>query len=51
MFEAIFGDKKRFEQAVGLLNDRPDTHAKEIDLADIALQRRELVWLEERVSS
>jgi hypothetical protein len=31
-----------------LLNDRPDAHAKEVDLADIALHRRELAWLEER---
>jgi hypothetical protein len=50
-FEPIVGDRKRFEVASSLLNDRPDAHAKNIDLADIALQRRELTWLEERIDS
>ena len=50
-FESMLGDKTRFEAAMNLLNDRPDAHAKEVDLADIALQRRELTWLEERVSA
>lgn len=50
-FESIIGNKKRFEVAMDLLNDRPDAHAKEIDLADVALQRRELKWLEEKVLS
>lgn len=50
-FESTIGDKKRFEAAMDLLNDRPDAHAKLIDLADIALQRRELTWLEEKVLS
>ncbi|WP_426391477.1 hypothetical protein [Variovorax sp. R-27] len=49
-FEKIFGDKKRFESAIALLNDRPDAHAKPIDAADVALYRRELVWLEERLA-
>jgi hypothetical protein len=34
-----------------LLNDRPDAHAKEVDAADIALYRRELVWIEEKINS
>lgn len=50
-FERIFGDKNRFTEAMKLVNDRPDTHAKNFDLADFALQRRELTWLEERVNS
>ncbi len=33
-----------------LMNDRPDAHAKAIDAADVALYRRELVWLEERLA-
>lgn len=49
-FEKFFGDKRRFEVAMELLNDRPDAHAKPVDVADIALYRRELVWLEERLS-
>lgn len=49
VFEHAIGDKRRFTNAVEVLNDRPDAHAKDIDPADIALQRRELTWLEERI--
>lgn len=49
-FESSLGDKKRFEAAMDLLNDRPDAHAKAIDAADVALYRRELTWLEERLT-
>jgi hypothetical protein len=50
-FEATFGDKKQFQLAMELLNDRPDAHAKEIDAADMALYRRYMDWLEERLFS
>lgn len=50
VFQRTIGDKTRFQLAMALLNDRPDAHAKEVDAADIALHRRELVWLEERVA-
>jgi hypothetical protein len=50
-FEKSLGDQIRFERAMILLNERPDAHAKEVDLADLALYRRELVWLEERILS
>lgn len=49
-FERVFGDRKRFDGAMDLMNDRPDAHAKPIDAADVALYRRELVWLEERLA-
>ncbi len=49
-FEKIFGDKRRFSSAMELLNDRPDAHAKSVDAADIALYRRELSWLEEKLA-
>ena len=49
-FEKMIGDKRRFETAMEILNDRPDAHAKWIDTADVALYRRELVWLEERLA-
>lgn len=49
-FEKILGDKRRFEAAMDLVNDRPESHAKSVDAADIALYRRELTWLEERLS-
>jgi hypothetical protein len=50
VFERFFQDKRRLQAAYKLLNERPDAHAKEVDLADVALQRRELTWLEERIS-
>lgn len=49
-FERVLGDRARFESSVELLNDRPDTHAKQVDAADVALYRRELTWLEERLA-
>jgi hypothetical protein len=49
-FEKVFGDKARFQNAMSLLNDRPDTHAKPIDMADVALYRRELGWIEDRLA-
>jgi hypothetical protein len=33
------------------VNERPDAHAKNIDPADIALQKRSLGWLSERLTS
>jgi len=51
LFERSFGDRGRFETAMTIANDRPDAHAKAIDAADLALQRRELEWLESRVQS
>jgi hypothetical protein len=50
LFEATFGDKKHFQLAMRLLNDRPDAHAKPVDAADLALYRRELSWMEERLA-
>ncbi len=49
-FERFFQDKKRLQNAFALLNERPDAHAKDVDLADVALQRRELTWLEQRIA-
>lgn len=49
-FEKVLGDKRRFDSCIDLLNDRPDSHAKPIDSADVALYRRELTWLEERLA-
>lgn len=49
-FERFFQDKKRLQNAFTLLNERPDAHAKDVDLADVALQRRELTWLEQRIA-
>jgi len=51
VFSDIFQDKAAFVAAMKTLNERPDAHAKEIDLADLALLRRHLQWLESRVIS
>jgi hypothetical protein len=50
VFERTVGDKNRLQLAMGLINDRPDTHAKNVDMADLALYRRELDWLEDRIA-
>ena len=49
-FEAVFGDRKLFDENSSLINDRPDAHAKEWDIADFALYRRSLQWLEDRLA-
>jgi hypothetical protein len=50
IFKQIFGDKGEFQVHCGVINDRPDCHAKDADGADIALMRRSLSWLEEKVA-
>lgn len=49
LFERVFGDLARLEASVDVINDRPDAHAKNIDMADVALYRRALTWFEERL--
>ncbi|MFD0050146.1 hypothetical protein ACFVHQ_12570 [Actinomycetes bacterium NPDC127524] len=46
IFESHFGDKAAFEHHSNILNWRPDTHAKEFDALDLALQRNSLDWFE-----
>lgn len=50
IFEAIFGDKREFEENAEIINGRPDAHAKEWDVAEFALYRRSLQWFEDRVA-
>jgi hypothetical protein len=47
LFEKIFGDQQRLQSNIELVNDRPDTHAKDLDLADVALYRRSLTWFDD----
>lgn len=49
LFTPIFFDLKQFKEHAIMVNDRPDTHAKDVDGADLALYRRSLRWLEEAV--
>ena len=46
IFDKLFHDKKILNQNSELINERPDAHAKNIDLADVALYRRSLDWFE-----
>lgn len=50
MFERIFGDKTAFNENAGIVNDRPDAHAKHLEPSDIAMHRRALHWLDERIA-
>lgn len=50
LFERIFGDQGALQQNVELTNDRPDTHAKSIDRADVAMYRRSLTWFEDKLA-
>lgn len=50
IYKGIFGDKGEFQMHCSVVNDRPDCHAKDVDTADIALMRRSLSWLEEKVA-
>ncbi len=42
IFDPIFSDKRKFELNCEIINERPDAHAKEIDQAELALQKRSL---------
>lgn len=46
VFEKVFNDKRALQENAILINERPDAHAKDIDLADVALYRRALDWFE-----
>lgn len=50
MFERIFGDKTAFNEYAGIVNDRPDAHAKHLEPSDVAMHRRALHWLDERIA-
>ncbi|CAN7724423.1 hypothetical protein [Pseudomonas umsongensis] len=49
LFSPIFNDLRLLKEHALVVNDRPDTHAKEVDGADIAHYRRSLRWLEDAV--
>ncbi|MCP1196015.1 AAA-like domain-containing protein [Acetobacter senegalensis] len=50
LFERIFGDKTAFNDNASVVNDRPDAHAKHLEPSDVALHRRALRWLDERIT-
>ncbi|MGO9430131.1 hypothetical protein [Rhodoblastus sp.] len=50
IFERVFGDKTAFGNHANIINERPDAHAKPLELSDIGMHRRSLLWFEERIS-
>ena len=51
IFAGVFGDRKQFEMACAVVNDRADAHAKDVDQYDIALYRKYVKWLADRLAS
>jgi hypothetical protein len=51
LFEKIFGDKKEFTLNCSVINERFDAHAKAADMADLALYRRSLKWMEDNLTA
>jgi hypothetical protein len=49
LFEKIFGDQAEFDRNGNIINDRPDAHAKILDVIEIDVQRRALEWMETRL--
>ena len=49
LFEPLFGDQSQFQSHCDIINDRPDAHAKPIDDADLAMHRRSIKWLEDKI--
>lgn len=50
LFERIFGDKTAFNDNARIVNDRPDAHAKHLEPSHVAMHRRALQWLDERIA-
>lgn len=49
LFQPIFNDLRIFKEHTLVVNERPDTHAKDADGADFAHYRKSLRWLEDAV--
>ena len=50
LFERVFGDRDGLESHARIVNERPDAHAKDLDVFDIALHRKAFDWFEDRLS-
>lgn len=50
IFGAIFKDKRVFKSNAEIINERYDAHAKSADLADLALYRKSLRWMEDMLT-
>ncbi|MGR9161918.1 hypothetical protein [Rhizobium leguminosarum] len=50
IFAKVFGDKSILDQYTVIVNERPDAHAKEIDMFDAALHRKAVSWFEDKLA-
>lgn len=48
--EFLFKDKKQFELYHDIINDRPDSHAKKYEPEEIALMKRAIQWMEDKLT-
>jgi hypothetical protein len=49
VFEKLFIDKNQFMLNATIINERSDAHAKDADIADIAIQRKGIKWFEDKI--
>jgi hypothetical protein len=49
LFGRIFGDRNELRHKAQVVNDRAHAHAKPLDVADLALYRRELGWFKAKL--
>jgi len=49
LFEKLFGDKNQLVFNATIVNERSDSHAKDADAADIAIQRKSIKWFEDKI--
>lgn len=50
IFDRVFGDKTHLDRYTSIVNERPDAHAKDIDIFDAALHRSAIGWFEDRLA-
>jgi hypothetical protein len=51
LFASVFADRKQFDAHSATVNERFDAHAKDADPLDLALYRRSLKWMSDRIAS
>lgn len=49
IFDRLFGNKAMLDKYTSIVDDRPDAHAKDVDLFDAALHRKGVEWFEDRL--
>lgn len=49
LFEKIFGGRDELEKHAKIVNERPDAHAKDLDMFGVAYHRTAVAWFEDRL--